>query len=84
MNASRCFNCDAYDHSLKECPKPFNKVVVNNARKLHQLKSKRPAGPRVLTRYYQNTPGGKFDGLKPGCIDPETRKLLGLGVRRKI
>lgn len=79
LNASRCFNCDAYDHSLKECPKPFNKVVVNNARKLHQLKSKRPAGPRVLTRYYQDTPGGKFDGLKPGCLDPETRKLLGLG-----
>lgn len=79
LNASRCFNCDAYDHSLKECPKPFNKVVVNNARKLHQSKSKRPAGPRVLTRYYQDTPGGKFDGLKPGCLDPETRKLLGLG-----
>ncbi|KVI05326.1 PSP, proline-rich [Cynara cardunculus var. scolymus] len=81
LNASRCFNCEAYDHSLKECPKPFNKVVVNNARKLHQLKSKRPAGPYVLTRYYQDTPGGKFDGLSPGCLDSETRKLLGLGVR---
>ncbi|XP_024990939.1 uncharacterized protein LOC112525172 [Cynara cardunculus var. scolymus] len=79
LNASRCFNCEAYDHSLKECPKPFNKVVVNNARKLHQLKSKRPAGPYVLTRYYQDTPGGKFDGLSPGCLDSETRKLLGLG-----
>ncbi|PWA69996.1 PSP, proline-rich [Artemisia annua] len=79
LNASRCFNCDAYDHALKECPKPFNKVNVNNARKMFQQKNKRPAGPRVLTRYYQNTPGGKFDGLKPGSLDPETRKLLGIG-----
>ncbi|XP_023762069.1 uncharacterized protein LOC111910465 [Lactuca sativa] len=79
VNASRCFNCDAYDHSLKECLKPFNKEVVSNARKLYLLKSKRPSGPRVLTRYYQNTPGGKFDGLKPGCLDLETRKLLHLG-----
>ncbi|KAL4574580.1 hypothetical protein LXL04_021414 [Taraxacum kok-saghyz] len=79
MNASRCFNCDAYDHSLKECRKPFNKEVVSNARKLHQLKSKGSSGSLVLTRYYQNTPGGKFDGLKPGYLDPETRKLLGLG-----
>nr|GEU63638.1 hypothetical protein [Tanacetum cinerariifolium] len=46
LNASRCFNCDAYDHALK---------------------------------YYQNTPGGKFDGLKPGSLDPETQKLLGIG-----
>ncbi|KAL4567246.1 hypothetical protein LXL04_022823 [Taraxacum kok-saghyz] len=79
MNASRCFNCDAYDHSLKECRKPFNKEVVSNALKLHQLKSKGSSGSCVLTRYYQNTPGGKFDGLKPGCLDVETRKLLGLG-----
>lgn len=79
LNASRCFNCDAYDHALKDCPKPFNKVNVNNARKMFQQKNKRPAGPRVLTRYYQNTPGGKFDGLKPGSLDPETRKLLGIG-----
>ncbi|KAI3730550.1 hypothetical protein L1987_61721 [Smallanthus sonchifolius] len=79
LNVSRCFNCDAYDHSLKECPKSFNKDAVNNARKLYQLKSKRPSGPRGLTRYYQDTPGGKFDGLKPGCLDPETRKPLALG-----
>nr|GEV17392.1 putative ribonuclease H-like domain-containing protein [Tanacetum cinerariifolium] len=79
LNASRCSNCDAYDHALKECPKPFNKVNVNNARKMFQQKNKRPAGPRVLTRYYQITPGGKFDGLKPGSLDPETRKLLGIG-----
>ncbi|XP_071714308.1 uncharacterized protein [Rutidosis leptorrhynchoides] len=79
LNASRCFNCDAYDHSLKECPKPYNKVVVNNARRMYLLKNKRPAAPRVLTRYYQHSPGGKFDGLKPGCLGPEARKLLGLG-----
>ncbi|KAL8218591.1 hypothetical protein R6Q57_021964 [Mikania cordata] len=79
INAPRCFNCDAYDHSLRECPKSFNKDAVNNARNLYESKSKRSFGPRVLTRYYQDTPGGKFDGLKPGCLDPETRKLLGIG-----
>ncbi|KAL8258133.1 hypothetical protein R6Q59_030174 [Mikania micrantha] len=79
INAPRCFNCDAYDHSLKECPKSFNKDAVNNARNLYESKNKRSFGPRVLTRYYQDTPGGKFDGLKPGCLDPETRKLLGIG-----
>ena len=38
------------------------------------------AGSRNPTRYYQNTPGGKYDGLRPGALDAETRKLLGLGV----
>ncbi|XP_063937481.1 uncharacterized protein LOC108196025 [Daucus carota subsp. sativus] len=79
FNASRCFNCGSYNHSLKECPKPRDNVAVNNARK--ELKSKRnqSAGSRNPTRYYQSSPGGKYDGLRPGVLDVETRKLLGLG-----
>ncbi|XP_024022306.1 uncharacterized protein LOC21392487 isoform X1 [Morus notabilis] len=77
-DAVRCFNCGSYNHALKECPKPRDNVAVNNARK--QLKSKRNQNPssRNPTRYYQNSPAGKYDGLKPGTLDPETRKLLGL------
>ena len=78
--ASRCFNCASYNHSLKECPKPRNNAAVNNARKQHMSKRNQNAGSRNPTRYYQNTPGGKYDGLRPGALDAETRKLLGLGV----
>lgn len=79
--ASRCFNCGSYSHSLKQCPKPRNNVAVNNARKQHQ-KSKRnqSAASRNATRYYQNSQGGKYDDLKPGVLGAETRQLLGLGV----
>ena len=79
-DASRCFNCGSYSHSLKNCPKPRNNAAVNSARK--QLKSKRNqnASSRNPTRYYQNSPAGKYDGLRPGALDAETRKLLGLGV----
>ncbi|XP_030952719.1 uncharacterized protein LOC115975839 isoform X2 [Quercus lobata] len=77
--ASRCFNCASYNHSLKECPKPRNNAAVNNARKQHMSKRNQNAGSRNPTRYYQNTPGGKYDGLRPGALDAETRKLLGLG-----
>lgn len=84
FNASRCFNCGSYNHSLKECPKPRDNVAVSNARK--ELKSKRnqSAGSRNPTRYYQSSPGGKYDGLRPGILDVETRKLLGLGVRLRF
>nr|GMC59527.1 zinc finger CCHC domain-containing protein 8-like [Ipomoea batatas] len=76
-NASRCFNCGSYSHSLKDCPKPRDNVAVNTARKQHQLKrNKNAANP---SRYYQSSQKGKYDGLKPGVLDPETRKLLGLG-----
>lgn len=78
LNASRCFNCGTYGHSLKECPKPRDSLAVSNARKEHQLKKNLNDGPHVLTRYYQNTPRGKYDGLKPGALESETRKLLGL------
>uniref|UniRef100_A0A2N9E3M7 CCHC-type domain-containing protein n=1 Tax=Fagus sylvatica TaxID=28930 RepID=A0A2N9E3M7_FAGSY len=77
--ASRCFNCGSYSHALKECPKPRNNAAVNNARKQHKSKRNQNAGSRNPTRYYQNTPGGKYDGLRPGALDAETRKLLGLG-----
>ncbi|KAK8261667.1 hypothetical protein V6Z12_D13G203200 [Gossypium hirsutum] len=78
--ASRCFNCGSYSHSLKQCPKPRDNVAVNNARKQHQ-KSKRnqSAASRNATRYYQNSQGGKYDDLKPGVLGAETRQLLGLG-----
>ncbi|KAM6549260.1 hypothetical protein CsatB_020936 [Cannabis sativa] len=77
-DAARCFNCGSYNHSLKECPKPRDRVAVNNARK--QLKSKRNqnSASRNQTRYYQNSPAGKYDGLRPGALDAETRQLLGL------
>ncbi|KAH9616904.1 hypothetical protein KSS87_002887 [Heliosperma pusillum] len=79
LDAPRCFNCSSYSHSLRECPKPRNNDAVNNSRK--QLKSKRnqTASMRNPVRYYQDTPSGKFEGLKPGSLDAETRRLLGLG-----
>ncbi|KAG9450062.1 hypothetical protein H6P81_010027 [Aristolochia fimbriata] len=79
VEASRCFNCGSYNHSLKECPKPRDNVAVNNARKQHNLKRNPTLGPRCPTRYYQNSPGGKFDGLKPGVLGAETRQCLGIG-----
>ncbi|XP_028088926.1 uncharacterized protein LOC114289398 isoform X2 [Camellia sinensis] len=79
VDASRCFNCGSYNHSLKECPKPRDNVAVNNARKQHKSRCNKNAGSRNPTRYYQNSAGGKYDGLRPGVLDAETRKLLGLG-----
>lgn len=79
VDGSRCFNCGSYSHALKECPKPRDNATVNNARKQHKNKRNQNSISRNPTRYYQDTPGGKFDGLRPGVLDPETRKLLGLG-----
>ncbi|XP_038697270.1 zinc finger CCHC domain-containing protein 8-like [Tripterygium wilfordii] len=78
-DASRCFNCESYSHSLKECPKPRDNVAVNNARRQHKSKRNQNPGLRNPTRYYQNSTGGKYDGLRPGALDTETRQLLGLG-----
>lgn len=78
--AARCFNCGSYSHSLKECPRPRDNVAVNNARKEHKSKKNQNAAIQGSTRYYETPPAGKFDGLKPGALDAETRKLLGLGV----
>ncbi|KAK7266740.1 hypothetical protein RIF29_19392 [Crotalaria pallida] len=78
-DAVRCFNCGSYSHSLRECPRPRDNVAVNNARK--QLKSRRNqnASSRNPTRYYQDSPTGKYAGLRPGALDDVTRQLLGLG-----
>ncbi|KAL3813539.1 hypothetical protein ACJIZ3_014807 [Penstemon smallii] len=79
LDTSRCFNCSSYSHALKDCPKPRNTVAVNNARKQHRSLRNQHANSRNSTRYYQSSRGGKYDGLMPGVLDPETRQLLGLG-----
>lgn len=79
VDASRCFNCGSYSHSLKECTKPRDSAAVNKARKQHKSKRKQHTGSRNPTRYYQDSPGGRYDGLRPGVLDAETRKLLGIG-----
>ncbi|KAG9146660.1 hypothetical protein Leryth_019687 [Lithospermum erythrorhizon] len=79
LNTSRCFNCGSYNHSLRECPKPRDTTAVNNARKQHKSKRSQNTSSRNPTRYYQSSPRGKFDGLRPGVLDAETRQLLGLG-----
>ncbi|KAM5581016.1 hypothetical protein ABKV19_010297 [Rosa sericea] len=78
-DASRCFNCGSYNHALKECPKPRDHVAVNNARKQRKIKKNQTPNSRNSTRYYQNSPAGKYDGLRPGALHADTRKLLGLG-----
>ncbi|CAA7055562.1 unnamed protein product [Microthlaspi erraticum] len=75
----RCFNCGGYSHSLRECPKPFDRSAVNSARKLQKSKRNQNSGPRLPSRYYQTPQTGKYDGLKPGTLDAETRQLLNLG-----
>lgn len=79
-DAARCFNCGSYSHSLKTCSKPRDNTAVNNARNHHKSKRNKNSGSRNPTRYYQNSPAGKYDGLRPGALDTETRKLLGIGV----
>ncbi|KAK2663075.1 hypothetical protein Ddye_001649 [Dipteronia dyeriana] len=78
-DASRCFNCGSYSHSLKECPKPRDNAAVNTARKLLKSKRNLNSASRNPTRYYQSSVGGKYDGLRPGTLGAETRQLLGLG-----
>ncbi|XWS75419.1 hypothetical protein CRYUN_Cryun01aG0086400 [Craigia yunnanensis] len=78
-DASRCFNCGSYSHSLKQCPKPHDNVAVNTARKQQKSKRNQNTASRSAIRYYQNSQGGKYDNLKPGVLCAETRQLLGLG-----
>ncbi|GLU10823.1 hypothetical protein SLE2022_276040 [Rubroshorea leprosula] len=78
-DASRCFNCGSYSHSLKQCPKPRDNAAVIEARKQHNLKRNQSAGSHNSIRYYQSSQGGKFDDLKPASLTAETRQLLGLG-----
>ncbi|VVA94329.1 unnamed protein product [Arabis nemorensis] len=75
---TRCFNCGAYSHSMRECPKPFDRAAVSIARRQHKSKRNQTPGSRLPSRYYQSPQGGKYDGLKPGSLDAETRQLLGL------
>ncbi|KAI3918845.1 hypothetical protein MKW98_017293 [Papaver atlanticum] len=79
VEASRCFNCSSYNHALKDCPKPRDHTAVNNARKEHNSKKNQTSGPHKNTRYYESSSGGKYDGLRPGFLGPETRQLLGIG-----
>ncbi|XP_008790601.2 uncharacterized protein LOC103707757 [Phoenix dactylifera] len=78
LEASRCFNCGSYSHSLKECPKPRDNVAISNARKQHKSKRNPAAGTRGQSRYYQKAPG-KFDDLRAGVLGAETRECLGIG-----
>lgn len=81
LDDSRCFNCSSYGHGLKDCPMPRDNVAVNSARKQHRSQRNQSANSRNSVRYYQSSRGGKYEGLTPGVLDPETRQLLGLGVR---
>lgn len=76
--ASRCFNCGSYSHGLKDCQKPRDNAAIESARKQRNSKRPQTAGPRNSPRYYQDTPGGKFDGIAPGALTSEIRQLLGL------
>lgn len=78
--ASRCFNCGSYSHSLKKCPKPCDNATVNNARQQQKSRRNQNSVSHNPARYYQNSSGEKYDGLMPGALDAETRRLLGLGV----
>ncbi|XP_042500641.1 uncharacterized protein LOC122078633 [Macadamia integrifolia] len=79
FEAPRCFNCGSYNHSLKECPKPRDNDAVNSARQKHSSKRNQTGGPRQATRYYQDTPGGKYDGLRPGVLSASAREAMGIG-----
>ncbi|XP_078429166.1 uncharacterized protein LOC144701271 [Wolffia australiana] len=76
--ASRCFNCGSYSHSLKECPRPRDASAIALARGEHSARKNSSSGQRSHSRYYQSS-GGKFDGLKPGFLSPELRQSLGIG-----
>ncbi|KAG6602563.1 Zinc finger CCHC domain-containing protein 8, partial [Cucurbita argyrosperma subsp. sororia] len=60
----------------QDCRKPRDNAAVNNAR--NKSKKHYSSGSRNSTRYYQNSRGGKYDDLRPGALDAETRQLLGL------
>jgi hypothetical protein len=77
--AARCFNCGSYSHGLKDCHRPRDTVAISFARRTHALRKGLQSVPRSASRYYQTTPGGKFEKLKPGVLGTETRQLLGIG-----
>ncbi|EPS69305.1 hypothetical protein M569_05460, partial [Genlisea aurea] len=79
LDSSRCFNCGSYSHSLKDCPRPRDNTAVNNARKEHKSKRNQNPNSRNATRYYQSPRRGKYDDLRPGSLNADTKKALGLG-----
>lgn len=79
-DAARCFNCGSYNHSLRECQRPRDNTAVSNARKQRKSRRNQNSSSRNPTRYYQNSPAGKYAGLRPGALDDATRQLLGLEV----
>ncbi|KAJ4960679.1 hypothetical protein NE237_020589 [Protea cynaroides] len=80
FEAPRCFNCGSYNHPLKDCRKPRDNGAVNKARQKHNSKRNQSGGPRqAATRYYQDTPGGKYDGLRPGVLSSSAREAMGIG-----
>lgn len=80
VEASRCFNCGSYSHSLKECPKPRDNAAVNSARKQHNANRKFTPPSLSYSRYYLEPKAkGKYHDLKPGVLGPETREALGIG-----
>ncbi|CAA7408520.1 unnamed protein product [Spirodela intermedia] len=78
LEASRCFNCGSYSHSLKDCPRPRDSAAINLARRQHSSRRNSASGQRGQTRYYQISTG-KFDGLRAGVLGPELRESLGIG-----
>ncbi len=44
------------------------------------MAAKRSSEARTASRYYHQSPGGKFDDMKPGVLGSEVRQFLGIGV----
>lgn len=76
--ASRCFNCSSYSHSLRECPKARDNAAISNARNLHSAMKTHNNNANGQTRYFLSS--GKFGDLKAGVLESETRECLGIRV----
>ncbi|EFJ09636.1 hypothetical protein SELMODRAFT_447644 [Selaginella moellendorffii] len=77
--ASRCFNCGSYSHALRDCQRQRDMSAINSARKLFM--SRKGGSNTPSRRYYESTPNGKFDDIKPGSLLSETRRSLGIGEK---
>ena len=65
QESSRCFNCDSYSHSLKECPQYVDNRKVAIARNdYNKLKRKRPGAPSIPHGRYFEDHHDKTSGLK--------------------
>ncbi|KAL3689950.1 hypothetical protein R1sor_016259 [Riccia sorocarpa] len=76
---ARCFNCGGYTHSLAGCPRPRDMNAISTARKMYMEKKGLRNGDRTPLRYYQASPGGQFDDIKPGELGSQVRQVLGIG-----